>query len=264
MVTATLAALCCVAALAGAPTIVMAPLGIALIAAPGYIWAEVLLGSRLRGLERVVVAAGVALAVPVIGGVVLSLGGLPLHRADWIGLFTVMTLAGDAVLLARWKGAAGSKGLTGWSPSGWTGRAGRIPALWQGLRARHVPARHAVAFGAAVLIAAAGLGVARWGAAVQQYPGFTQLWLAPLSGHPATEELGVSNHQGTTMRYRLVLELNGHAAATWDIILAGGQTWRRAVAGTGAAGIDASLYRLPDLTHPYRQVFTASGRGVRS
>jgi hypothetical protein len=271
--TAAVVALYCIAAVAGAPTVVMAPLGIMLLAAPGYLWGEILIGSRVSGLERVAVAAGLALVLPVAGGVVLRLGGFPLHQAAWVGLLACVTLVGDVVLLVR--GLPPRKDLAGQAESGRDGTAGKGPdagaeragdgsAVWRN-RARHLPARHAIVFGAAVVVAAAGVGIARWGAAAQHYPGFTQLWLAPPSGsHPGAEELAVSNHQGTTMRYRLVLDRHGHTAGTWDIILADGQTWRRAVAGTGVLGINARLYRLPDLAHPYRQVYTARGPGASS
>jgi hypothetical protein len=271
--TAAVVALYCIAAVSGAPTVVMVPLGIMLLAAPGYLWGEILIGSRVSGLERVAVAAGLALVLPVVGGVVLRLGGFPLHQAAWVGLLACVTLVGDVVLLVRGmppgkdragQAESGPGGTAGKGPGQGAGRAGDPSAVWRS-RARHIPARHVIAFGAAVVIAAAGVGIARWGAAAQHYPGFTQLWLAPPGGsHPGAQELAVSNHQGATMRYRLVLDRHGHTAASWDIILADGQTWRRAVAGAGGSRIKASLYRLPDLAHPYRQVYTARGRGASS
>jgi hypothetical protein len=272
--TAAVVALYCIAAVTGAPTVVMAPLGIMLLAAPGYLWGEILIGSRVSGVERVAVAAGLALVLPVAGGVLLRLGGFPLHQAAWVGLLACVTLVGDVVLLVRdvpprtdpaGQAQDGREGTAAGGPDAGAGRPGGAAVLWQRIRARHVPARHAIAFGAAVIVATAGVGLARWGAAAQHYPGFTQLWLAPPSGsHPGAEELAVSNHQGTTVRYWLVLDRHGHTAASWDIILADGQTWRRAVAGTGASGINARLYRLPDLAHPYRQVYTASSRRASS
>ena len=204
----------------------MVVLGIGLLAAPGYLGGEVLLGARVSGLERVAVAAGLALAVPVLAGLVLDLAGVPLHRDAWVGLLAVLTLAGDAVLLARRRtdrtdraghpagegvadqagraGRAGWPGLAGRAVAAWrAGLAGGVAALRQGLRERRLPIWPAAAFGAAMIIAAGGVGIARWGAAVQHYPGFTQLWLTPPGRHAPVTELGVSNHQGTTMRYWL-------------------------------------------------------------
>ena len=138
-------------------------------------------------------------------------------------------------------------------------------AVWTGgsatPRRRRLPIWSATAFVAAVLIAAGGVVLAGYGATLQGYPGFTQLWLTPSRGHASAGELAVSNHQGTVMRYRLVLDTNGHTTATCDLILADGQTWQWSVPFTGRSAISARLYRLPDLVHPYRHVFATVGTG---
>ena len=100
-----------------------------------------------------------------------------------------------------------------------------------------------------MLIAVGGVGLARCGTALQHYPGFTQLWLTPPSGHAPAAELGVSNHQGTVMRYRLVVDRNGHTTATWELTLADGQTWQWLVPFTGRSAISAGL-RAADLRVP--------------
>ncbi len=242
-VTAAVAVLSCAAAVAGAPVPLMAVLGIALLAAPGYVWGEVLVGSRVAGLERVAVATGLALAVPIVGGLGLYALGVPLHRVAWAGLLASVALAGDAVLLIR-------------------GRPGPADPSSRPAARNRVPARHVVAFGAAVLIAIGAVGIARVGAAMQHYPGFTQLWLSPRDTNARTADLGVSNHQGASTRYRLVLLRNGHASATWNLTLFDGQTWQRAVPFTDKyTTIAANLYRLPDLTHPYRYVATDGDKG---
>ena len=282
--TAAVALLAGAAAWAGAPTAVMVMLGIGLLAAPGYVWGEVLLGPVVTGLERVAVAAGLSLAGPVLGGVVLQLGGFSLNRATWVGLLVLLTLVGDAVLLRRRAGQPdwadqhdreGRPDRAGWAgevmaawraaKSGGVMAAGR--AVWTGgsaaTRRRGLPTWPVAAFGAAVLIAVGGVGLARCGTALQHYPGFTQLWLTPPSGHAPAAELGVSNHQGTVMRYRLVVDRNGHTTATWELTLADGQTWQWLVPFTGRSAISASLYRLPDLAHPYRHVFATVSTGPR-
>ena len=282
--TAALTVLAGAAAWAGAPTAVMVVLGTGLLAAPGYVWGEVLLGPAVTGLERVAVAAGLSLAGPVLGGLALQLGGFSLRRATWVILLTVLTLVGDAVLLCcqadqpDWADQHDPEGRSG--RAGWASEA---MAAWRAARfARMMAAGRAVwtsgsaaawrhrlltwpvaAFGAAVLIAVGGVGLARWGAAVQRYPGFSQLWLTPRSGHAEAAELGVSNHQGTVMRYRLVLDRNGHSTAAWELTLADGQTWQGRVPFTGHSAISADLYRLPDLAHPYRQVFATVSTGPR-
>jgi hypothetical protein len=103
------------------------------------------------------------------------------------------------------------------------------------------------------MIAICAVGLARVGAAVQHYPGYTQLWLFRSNKTVSTVNLGVGNHEGRTMRYRLVLARNGHSAA-WNLVLANGQTWRRSEQYPGRYAISVNLFRLPDVSQPYRHV----------
>jgi len=244
-VTAAVAVLACVSAALGAPVAVTAVLGIALLAAPGYLSGQLLFGSRIAGLERATVFAGLALAGPILGGLLLAAFGVPLHRAAWLGLLAGATLVGDLALFLRRHSHRAT--ASGWRQEG-----------------KRLPARHVAVFGVAVVIAVCAVGLARAGAAIQHNPGFTQLWLAHPDGNAATANLGVGNYEGRTIRYRLVLLHNGHPAASWNLTLANGQTWRQTPAFNGTYTIAASLYKLPDLAHPYRHVFIERGGGARS
>jgi hypothetical protein len=113
-----------------------------------------------------------------------------------------------------------------------------------------------------LVIAAGAVVAALTGALHQPYPGYTQLWLVPQRQHAGTASLGVSNHQGATTRYRLVLLRQAQVSGTWDLTLADGQTWQRAVPLTAATPVAARLYRLPDLSRAYRYVTTTGGAGV--
>jgi hypothetical protein len=97
------------------------------------------------------------------------------------------------------------------------------------------------------------VGLAAFGAARQPQPGFTQLWLSPQQD-ASTLSLGVTNDQGRTTSYRLVLQRDGQAIDTWNLTLGEGRTWQRQVQFTGNEALTARLYRLPDLTHLYRYV----------
>src|SRR5262249_2610169 len=99
--TALVAGLACGAAASGAPTPVMTLLGVALFIAPGYVVGQLLVGSGVTGLERAAVIAGLTLAVPVLGGLLLYAAGVPLHRPGWLGLLAGVTLAGDVALFLR-------------------------------------------------------------------------------------------------------------------------------------------------------------------
>jgi uncharacterized membrane protein len=242
--TALIAVLACGAAAGGAHGAAMAVLGIALFAAPGYLLGQLLVGSQVAGLERVAVMTGLALAVPVIGGLVLYAAGVPLHRPAWVGLLAGTTLASDAALFLR-------RRVRGSGPVGTAGpaSAGR---RWP----RRVPFWPAIAFAVAVLLAAGGVALARIGVAAQPHAGFTQLWLSSPHGGGQTLDLGVGNDQGRTTSYRLVLRRGGHVVATWNLTLAAGRTWQGSVPLAGPHAVVADLYLLPDTKHPYRYVST--------
>ena len=237
-VTATVAALSFGATVGNAPVPVTAVLGIAIFASVGYVWVNVLFEHRVAGLERVAVATGLALSVPVLGGLVLQGAGIPLHPAAWASLLAWRDSVGDAILMARARVAhptvAGKRSTT-WLP----------------------PRLHLVIFGAAVAVAAGAVALASVGAATQRYPGFTQLWL---SGHGKTDtaSLGVSNQQGSTKQYRLIILRKGRASETWNLTLSNGQVWQEAIPISGQYATAADLYLMPDLIHPYRHVSTGS------
>ena len=236
-VTAAVAVLAYGAILAGAPVAVTAVLGLALFASLGWVWGAVLLGPRLGELEGIVVATAVALALPILGGLVLQAAGLPLHARAWAGLVAGLTLAGDVLLLLRSRGGRGQD--AGARPARWS------PSVWQ-----------ATVFGAALVVAAGAVGVARVGASIQRYPGFTELWISSLRQNPAAADLGVVNHQGRSKRYRLVLLHQGRTDTAWNLVLSDGETWHRTITISTSYVTSASLYLLPDLRHPYRQVST--------
>lgn len=240
--TALVAVLACGAAAGGAHAgAAMIVLGLALFAAPGYLLGQLLLGSRVTGLERVAVMTGLALAVPVLGGIVLYAVGVPLHRPAWLGLIAGTTLVLDTVLFLRRRvsepGAAGGPETAA--------------------RPRRVPFWPAAAFAVAILLAGGGVALARIGVAAQPRSGFTQMWLSPRHDGQRLD-LGVGNDQGSTTSYRLVLLRGGHVIATWNLTLADGQTWQGSVPSAGTRVVVADLYRLPDTTHPYRHVATGS------
>ncbi len=237
-VTAAVAVLAYGAILAGAPVAVTAVLGLALFASLGWVWGAVLLGPRLGELEGIVVAAALALALPILGGLVLQAARIPLHARAWGGLVAGLTLTGDVLVLLRSRGGRGED--TGARPARWS------PSAWQ-----------ATVFGAALVVAAGAVGVARVGASIQRYPGFTELSMSGLRHNPAAADLGVVNHQGHSERYRLVLLHQGQRTHTaWNIVLPNGQTWHRTIAISTRYVTSANLYLPPDLHHPYRQVST--------
>ncbi len=192
-IAAATAVLACAAAVLQAPAAVMAILGAALFAAPGYLLCQLLPGPDRAGL---------------------------------------------VVYLRR--------------------RHGRTVRPGEGERGRRIPARHAAAFAAAVVMACCAVGLARQGAAAQHYPGYTQLWADRTPGNAATVRLGVGNHEGRTVRFLLVYVDNGHRAASWHLVLADGQAWQRSQRAAAGHAVRAELFRLPDESRPYRSVALAA------
>jgi len=238
-IAAATAVLACAAAVLHAPAAVLAILGAALFAAPGYLLCQLLPGPDRAGLERLAVAAGLALSVPVIGGLLLYAAGRRLDHTSWLLLLTALTLAADLMVYLR-------------------RRHGRTVRPGEGERGRRIPARHAAAFAAAVVMACCAVGLARQGAAAQRYPGYTQLWADRTPGNAATVRLGVGNHEGRTMRFLLVYVDNGHRAASWHLVLADGQAWQRSQRAAAGHAVRAELFRLPDASRPYRYVALAA------
>src|SRR2546423_975137 len=198
--TALVAVLACGAAASGAPAAAMIVLGIMLIAAPGYLLGQLLVGSRTAGLERVVVMAGLALAVPVLGGLLLYAAGVPLHRPGWLGLLAGVTPAADTALFARRRAAAARRAgrpatQVQTVPSGLAAPGGPREALGGPRPAGRASRGYVAVFAVAVLVAAGAVGLAVAGAARQPQPGFTQLWLSPQRQDAHTLSLGVTNDQ---------------------------------------------------------------------
>jgi Protein of unknown function (DUF1616) len=243
LVTAVAAVAACAAAVLNAPVAVMAVLGITLFAAPGYLLCRLLFGSHIVGLERMAVAAGLVFCVPILGGLLLDAAGVPLQRGSWLGLIAGMTLVCDVVLLTR-------------------RRANAVASPAQQGDRRRLPFRHVLAFGLAAIIAVCGVTLARVGVALQHYPGYTQLSLVRPDKNAPTIDLSVGNHEGKTVRYRVVLERNNHRAAIWNLSLTNGQTWHRSSTFPNRYTISVNLFRLPEVSKPYRYV-ALYGHGIQ-
>jgi hypothetical protein len=260
-----------------APTPITAVLAFALLASLGYVWIEVILQGRAPALELVSVAVGLVLAIPVIAGVVLYEAGVPLTRMVWSGFFVGLTLIGDAVLAYRNRSVPADdyedqqraqrrhqRAVTQLDlraplepvaePTPRSAKRTTPPLKDVAKSWLRVPRWQAIACALAVLIAGSAVWIARAGAESQQYPGYTELWLSSKGHSTSVDNLGVSNQQGSTEKYKLVLLRKGHVSATWELTLAAGQTWQQTVQVIQPT--EANLYLLPDLSRPYRYVDT--------
>lgn len=221
------------------PTLIVIWPGLALYVAPGYVWSQILVGPRARGLERFAITCVLALAVPVFGGLVLYAADIPLRRSTWAALLACIGLVG-----ALWLSFLGGGSEFQWPA------AGRIHWTW--------PIGPTIALAAATVIGAGALVIARVSAEARHYPGFTQLWLAPQKRSAYEASLGVSNHQGAAARYKLVLLHKRRVVRVWHLSLEDGEAWQTIVSISGPRPTSADLYRLPDLSRPYRYVTTGN------
>jgi hypothetical protein len=230
-----IAVLGCVAVAVHAPTALTIVLGVGLIAAPGYLWSEVLLTRVAPVFERVMIGTGLALMLPIFGGLVMYAAGISLRRNAWLGLLAGATIVGIAALaIVRRRSAPAEPGT---------------PAKTR----MKLPVRHALIYGAAAMFAVATIFIAVIRSDNQSQPGYTQLWMAQVKNE-AVASLGVNNQQGGTVVYRLQLLKKGKVSATWNLTLANGQTWQRDIPYTSKYSLAANLYRLPNLDNPYRTV----------
>lgn len=232
-----------VAGAAHLPAAIVIVLGVALFLGPGYVWSEVILNHRLPGLERVAVIAGISLITPILCGFIVYSAGVPLHRTTWIGILSVVTLVGAVVAAIQRRGAA---------PLAEERRPDRPQER------RGIPVLHSIIFGAAAVIALAAVGLSVMSAEAQKYPGYAQLSMVPVAkSKPLTATLRVTNQQGSSVQYRLVLseKVNKRTkSTTWNLSLANGQSWQRTVPYTLQYSMVADLYQLPNLKTPYRRV----------
>ena len=222
--------------------------GTAMFAAAGYVSSEMLLGPRAAAPHRAVTSACLALMIPIFAGLILTAAGIPLHTSTWpIALAAVIVIG--AVVLPVQRQAAVPPVITPPTQDAGpaTQNAGPATQKWQ-------VAWHAVAFGAAAMIAAGAVTLSIYGASAQKVPDYTQLWMSPIASDPAAADIGVTNHAGAAAQYRLILTRRGHVSSSWNISLTDGQTWERVIPFSQAYRIVAKLYRRTDLRDVYRTV----------
>ena len=235
---AALALAAAAAVLWGAPVAVSSVLGIPLVLlAPGYVWTDVLFGSRLSAEMHAALSVALSLTVTAVGGVLLYLGGVRLDRSSWLDLLAGTTLAGAAVAA--------------------TVRARAREAPPAGSRVQHRAQRisliQAVRLSLAALIGAAALGFAVHSASAQVQPPFTQLSLSQ-KGAPGTAQIVLGNHEHSTQHYRVVVGTDGVTSSVWTVTVADGASWQRSVPARPGQRLVVNVYRSAIGGRPYRFV----------
>src|SRR5690349_17839062 len=164
-VVAALTAVTIACALASAPTVVTAVLGIpVLLLAPGYVWLAALLPAPGPSFERSVLTVGLSLIVLVLGGLALQVTNLPLDRTGWSLCLAVVITVGTAV-------------------------AWRRPSMVSMPRLRLRPSRSGVLLTLAGLVLAGAVTTAVVGARTAPQTHFTSLGLTAISADSAVLQL---------------------------------------------------------------------------
>jgi hypothetical protein len=201
-------------ALASAPTVVTALLGIpVLLLAPGYVWLAALLPASGPSFERSVLTAGLSLIVLVLGGLALQVTGLPLDRTGWAGCLAVVVAAGVAV---DWR------------------RPGKVSLPRLRLRL----SRSGVLLTLAGLVLAGAVTTAVIGARTAPQTHFTSLGLTATSDDNAVLQL--HNAEGAARTYLLVVTTSTAEEERWTISVAANGNWSTTI--DGRPGTSAVLY----------------------
>lgn len=204
---------------------------------PGYALIAALYTNRVDTATHLVGGIALSIATAGLGGLVLHFTGLGLTPVMWMVLLSAITVAAAVVALLR------------------RGRAPMPAGAGLQLNASQI-----LLFGAALVLVGVAVWVARDGAARQEYPGFTQLWMLPhtdaSSAGASDVQIGIRNDERQTVTYRLVVTLDEDVAEEWDTIsLDNGQQWTTTFAPDSEGHIlEARLYRLDQTDDVYRVV----------
>lgn len=209
---------------------------------PGYALTTALFPRRDFPIPQLLIfSIALSLALVVLGGLILNLTPSGLQADSWAVLLGSTILAACAVTLIRRRGQS-------------------IPtSAWLRVGYMRLKFGQVLMLVLSVLIICGAFAVSIIGAEHQPYPGFTQLWLLPVSGPHSqnTIQLGVSNMESTTMNYRLAVNVNGKEVAEWPSLnINPNQKWETSLVlqQTGKAKVEADLYRLDAPKSIYRHV----------
>ena len=212
---------------------------------PGYALTSALFVGQAFGIiERLVFSLGISLVIVISGGLLLDVTPFGLGSDSWAVLLGGITLAASIVTLVRRR------------------RQNVSAPHWWGSKGIGLTFRQGLLLGMAAAIVCAAIAVSIIGAERQSYPGFTQLWILPVSGatRKDTVLLGVRNMEKAAMEYHLRVKVDGKLVKRWPAIdLKPGEKWEAALVilpakHVGSTEVEAVLYRADDPTTIYRHV----------
>ncbi len=203
---------------------------------PGYAFTRAAFPARAwGGPERLMFSLGGSLSLAVVSGLALNWTRWGLQITSWTIFLGVMALLATVVATIR-------------QPVD--------PIVRPQLTLP--PIQNIVLLILSVVLIVGGYGVAAYGARERPAAAFTQLWLLPDDDERQTVQLGILNHEGDDMTYRLVLRAGVEVVQEWPAItLADNEQWEMEIglaAETTDQDLVASLYRNDQPNAVYRYV----------
>jgi uncharacterized membrane protein len=210
---------------------------------PGHAILAAAMPSAPRGLQRIVFAVGLSLAVVVIGGFLLNLVHA-LTPLGWFSFLSGMTLAGyAAALYRRWT-------------VGWQIPLNYVPE-WK------FPLKSAALYSAAAAaVVVAFTIVTAETQRIHQQADFTEFWMQPeRTAEIGLVKIGMRNAEHQAMSYDVELMLNDQLIGAWrNIKLQSNEVWTKTIdlpGGDRRQRLEAWLFKSGDHTKVYRRVWLA-------
>lgn len=196
------------------------------------------------GLEGVLYAFGVSIAIVILGGFFLHAIGQ-------------MTPLGWALLLC-------SISAVSWGAAGWRRNAARHLHISFGRMA--VTPWQALMVSCAAILAFGAILHERQAAKAYSEFRYTEFWMIPQdASNPNALTIGIANHEGKTASYEVELIEDAQIAGAWrSILLQPGEIWTSAFNATFRADriqrVEAWLFKNKDHRTVYRRVWADIGR----
>jgi uncharacterized membrane protein len=209
-----------------------------LLILPGYALAAALFRPGEIGRElRVVLSIALSIAVSALGGLVVQ-RVVGLGRPVWAALLATVTVLATAIALVR---------------------RDAMPANSQEARLRlpRVGAASIVAMLAAMAITGGAIAIATGGVHRQLTRShFSSLSLAPSGGSGTVPpfRVGVSNHEGRAIAYRLTVKRGAQTIRRWRFHLAANRDWEAELTATAISGTGPLAARLDRDQQPIHRV----------
>lgn len=175
---------------------------------PGYALVNLLFPeNHLELAESIALTLGLSLATAALGGLILNWLPWKLETHSWTVLLGSITFFACVVALLRQQHPGA-----------------RPPAF--------VKVKLSFSLNDGLFFLMAGIGVviaftlANKGEVTQNNADFTQLWILPDDVADSTVEVGINNHEGEMIQYRLLFKVNGEVEKEIPMIeLKSGETW---------------------------------------